>query len=171
LHASAVEAFVKNAGLGFAIPYLHNGQVHDYVPDFIIRVQSQAVSHLILEIKGHDLLEEVKRAAAERWITAVNAGGKQQLVVRDSKKTGPGHRYFIPVGSIAEIIANLDGPFDGVTLGDSKFYLDGIHETSAFEPRDFPRFWEGEIGCLVLFRARGTSARRLEAKKGRSSVF
>jgi type III restriction enzyme len=31
-----VEAFVKNAGLGFAIPYLHNGQVHDYIPDFIV---------------------------------------------------------------------------------------------------------------------------------------
>ena len=25
-----VDAFVKNAGLGFAIPYLHNGQMHDY---------------------------------------------------------------------------------------------------------------------------------------------
>ncbi|HEX8999549.1 MAG TPA: type III restriction endonuclease subunit R, partial [Blastocatellia bacterium] len=33
-----VAAFVKNAGLGFAIPYLHNGQVHEYLPDFIIRL-------------------------------------------------------------------------------------------------------------------------------------
>ncbi len=32
-----VEAFAKNAGLGFAVPYIHNGQGHDYVPDFIIR--------------------------------------------------------------------------------------------------------------------------------------
>jgi len=31
----AVEAFVKNAGLGFAIPYLYNGQPHDYVPIFL----------------------------------------------------------------------------------------------------------------------------------------
>src|ERR1019366_6790391 len=29
----AVHSFVKNAGLGFAIPYLHNGQMHDYMPD------------------------------------------------------------------------------------------------------------------------------------------
>ena len=29
----AVEAFVKNAGLGFAIPYIHDGEPHDYVPD------------------------------------------------------------------------------------------------------------------------------------------
>src|SRR5271157_3029774 len=31
----AVDAFVKNSGLGFAVPYLYNGQMHDYVPDFI----------------------------------------------------------------------------------------------------------------------------------------
>ena len=37
----AVEAFVKNAGLGFAIPYLHNGQPHDYVPDFIVRLKGE----------------------------------------------------------------------------------------------------------------------------------
>ena len=61
----AVEAFVKNAGLGFAIPYLHNGQMHDYVPDFIIRLRTDPPVHLILETKGFDPLEEVKRAAAE----------------------------------------------------------------------------------------------------------
>jgi type III restriction enzyme len=37
---SAVDAFVKNAGLGFALPYLYNGQGHDYVPDFIIRMKT-----------------------------------------------------------------------------------------------------------------------------------
>ncbi len=38
----AVDAFVKNAGLGFAIPYLHNGQMHDYMPDFIVRFKDQS---------------------------------------------------------------------------------------------------------------------------------
>jgi type III restriction enzyme len=70
-----VDAFVKNAGLGFAIPYLHNGQMHDYVPDFIIRLKADPPTHLILETKGFDPLEEVKRAAAERWVNAVNADG------------------------------------------------------------------------------------------------
>lgn len=70
-----VEAFVKNSGLGFAIPYLHNGQMHDYVPDFIIRLKSKRPYHFILEIKGYDPTEEVKRAAAERWVAAVNADG------------------------------------------------------------------------------------------------
>src|SRR5262249_23735995 len=71
----AVAAFVKNAGLGFAIPYHHNGQDHDYSPDFLIRLKCEGVSHVILEIKGYDELEEVKRAAAERWVAAVNAEG------------------------------------------------------------------------------------------------
>lgn len=71
-----VEAFVKNAGLGFAIPYLHNGQPHDYVPDFILRLAGSPAVHLILETKGFDELAEVKAAAAERWVAAVNADGQ-----------------------------------------------------------------------------------------------
>jgi type III restriction enzyme len=70
-----VDAFAKNAGLGFAIPYLHNGQMHEYVPDFLIRLTSDSSRYLILETKGFDALEEVKRAAAERWVGAVNADG------------------------------------------------------------------------------------------------
>ena len=70
-----VTAFVKNAGLGFAVPYLHNGQPHDYLPDFIIRLKVEPVCHLILETKGYDPLQEVKCAAAERWVAAVNADG------------------------------------------------------------------------------------------------
>jgi type III restriction enzyme len=70
-----VEAFVKNAGLGFAIPYLHNGQMHDYVPDFIVKLKGEPAIHVILETKGYDPLEDVKRAAAERWVAAVNVDG------------------------------------------------------------------------------------------------
>ena len=70
-----VYSFVKNAGLGFAIPYIHNGQMHDYVPDFIIRLGQGEERHIILETKGYDPLEEVKQAAAERWVRAVNEDG------------------------------------------------------------------------------------------------
>jgi type III restriction enzyme len=70
-----VAAFVKNAGLGFAIPYLHNGQPHDYVPDFLIRLKHTSPFHLILETKGYDPLSEVKTQAAQRWVHAVNADG------------------------------------------------------------------------------------------------
>ena len=70
-----VDAFVKNAGLGFAIPYLYNGQPHDYMPDFIVRLKTEPPIHLILETKGYDPLAEVKKGAAERWVNAVNADG------------------------------------------------------------------------------------------------
>ena len=70
-----VDAFVKNAGLGFAIPYLHNGQPHDYMPDFIVRLKTEPPTHLILETKGYDPLAETKAGAAERWVNAVNADG------------------------------------------------------------------------------------------------
>jgi type III restriction enzyme len=68
-----VQAFVKNQALGFAIPYLHEGGMHNYVPDFIVRLENGV--HLVLETKGHDPLEDVKRQAAERWVRAVNAEG------------------------------------------------------------------------------------------------
>ena len=66
---------MKNAGLGFAIPYLHNGQPHDYIPDFLIRLKSPTGTHLILETKGFDPLTEIKVQAAKRWVDAVNADG------------------------------------------------------------------------------------------------
>lgn len=71
----AVAAFAKNAGLGFAIPYVHNGQGHDYEPDFIIRLNTANPCHLILEVKGFDPKEEHKKDAAVRWVNAVNAAG------------------------------------------------------------------------------------------------
>jgi type III restriction enzyme len=91
-----VAAFVKNAGLGFAIPYLHNGQMHDYLPDFIIRLKADLPCHLILETKGYDPLEEVKKAAAERWVAAVNADGRY------------GPWLFEMVNRVAEIPAKIE---------------------------------------------------------------
>jgi type III restriction enzyme len=73
---AAVDSFVKNAGLGFAIPYFHNGQPHDYLPDFIVRLKTEPPLHLILETKGFDPLKDVKATAAARWIAAVNADGR-----------------------------------------------------------------------------------------------
>jgi type III restriction enzyme len=70
---SLTDAFVKNFGLEFAIPYFHNGQPHDYMPDFIVRLKTDPVIHLILETKGYDPLEQVKAEAAHRWVNAVNA--------------------------------------------------------------------------------------------------
>jgi type III restriction enzyme len=71
-----VDRFVKNAGLGFAIPYLWNGQMHDYVPDFILRLKDAPNHYLILETKGYDPEAEIKAQAAQRWVNAVNADGR-----------------------------------------------------------------------------------------------
>jgi type III restriction enzyme len=72
-HHATVDSFVKNAGLRFAIPYLDNGEAHDYEPDFIFRLVSSDTEHLILETKGYDKKAEIKAQAAERWVSAVNA--------------------------------------------------------------------------------------------------
>jgi type III restriction enzyme len=74
----ATAAFVKNAGLGFAIPYMHDSQSHDYIPDFIIRLKTEREipCYLILETKGYDPLKDIKRVAAERWVNAVNTDGR-----------------------------------------------------------------------------------------------
>jgi type III restriction enzyme len=71
----AVQAFVKNTGAGLAIPYLHNGQMHDYIPDFLIRFKEPPETHLIVETKGYDDKEEIKTAAARRWVDALNVDG------------------------------------------------------------------------------------------------
>jgi type III restriction enzyme len=72
----AVRRVRQERGLGFAIPYMHNGQPHDYVPDFIVRIRWDSPLHLIVETKGFDELAEVQAAAAERWVAAVNADGR-----------------------------------------------------------------------------------------------
>jgi type III restriction enzyme len=74
----SVLAFVKNEQLGFTIPYLHNGEPHDYIPDYLVHVKQAGAEqplNLIFEVKGFDPLKEIKKQAAERWVSAVNAEG------------------------------------------------------------------------------------------------
>ena len=72
----AVHSFVKNSGLGFAIPYLHSGTAHDYLPDFIARLVSHDKRYMIFETKGQDDRLAEKRTAALRWVDAVNRDGR-----------------------------------------------------------------------------------------------
>jgi uncharacterized protein len=51
-HHPAVRSFVKNFGLNFTIPYLHNGKPSDYLPDFVVRLEAEDVLYSIVEIKG-----------------------------------------------------------------------------------------------------------------------
>lgn len=101
-----VRTFVKNAGLGFGIPYLHNGQVHEYVPDFLIQLVDSPGVTLILETKGYDLLAETKQGAAKRWVDAVNAESR----MNPERKRGEWHYAMVrKVGDIPSVLmdANL----------------------------------------------------------------
>jgi type III restriction enzyme len=94
---------VKNAGLGFGIPYLHNGQVHEYVPDFLIQLEDRPSMTMILETKGFDPLAEIKQSAAQRWVCAVNA---------ESRMNPASHRgewQYVMVRRIGDISSALAG--------------------------------------------------------------
>ena len=71
----AVGAYIKNDGLNFTVPYLHNGKPSEYLPDYVVRLNDAADHFLIAEMKGADWegLTEVKAQAAHRWCAAVNA--------------------------------------------------------------------------------------------------
>ncbi len=71
----AVRSFVKNHGLQFAIPYLHNGKDREYLPDYVARLETSDERYLIAEIKGADWdgTAEIKAQAAIRWCAAINA--------------------------------------------------------------------------------------------------
>jgi type III restriction enzyme len=73
-----VEAYVKNEGLGFTIPYTHEGDQRNYLPDFIARVDdghgSDDLLNLIVEVSGQKLENKAAKVATARelWVPAVN---------------------------------------------------------------------------------------------------
>jgi type III restriction enzyme len=85
--ASALEemdeviAYVKNDHLGFAIPYTSAGEEHNYVPDFIVRVDDgrggQDPLSLILEVTGERRPDKAVKVDTARtlWVPAVNNYG------------------------------------------------------------------------------------------------
>ncbi len=69
-----VVSWVKNDHIGFVIRYLYNGILHDYYPDFLIRLKNNVT--LVLEIKGiDDNQNKEKRRYLEEWIDVVNEDG------------------------------------------------------------------------------------------------
>lgn len=72
----AVECYVKNQFLGFAIPYTKDGKDKQYFTDFIARVRGKdgVVRNLMIEISGMSKDKAEKKWFVEnRWIPAVNA--------------------------------------------------------------------------------------------------
>lgn len=78
-----VEFFAPNSRkIGMTIPYRFDDAPHRYEPDFVVRLSGGTT--LVLEVKGAAGLVhgddenrvEAKRAAAEKWVTAVNNAGR-----------------------------------------------------------------------------------------------
>lgn len=75
-----VISYVKNAFLGFAIPYVSEGKERQYFPDFIARIQTPGgpVINLIIEITGMNRDKAAKKQYVEdRWLPAANAVREQ----------------------------------------------------------------------------------------------
>jgi type III restriction enzyme len=71
----AVESYVKNAFLGFTIPYVEAGKERQYVPDYLLRLRTPDDNEaaVILEITGFSKDKQLKRwYVTERWLPAVN---------------------------------------------------------------------------------------------------
>ena len=69
-----MSSWVKNDHIGFEIPYVYQGIVHKYRPDFIIRLNNG--TYLIIEVKGQDTQQDkTKREFLDEWVKAVNEYG------------------------------------------------------------------------------------------------
>ncbi len=74
-----VKAFVKNDRLGFYISYIHQGKRRQYIPDFIVKLETSDKTEkmLIVEIKGRERKkDQAKFSEAKKWVDAVNNWGK-----------------------------------------------------------------------------------------------
>jgi type III restriction enzyme len=78
-----IRSYVKNERLGFAIPYVHEGRTHEYVPDFLARLVTEprdVERTLIIEVSGTRKAPGPTAAKADtarhQWCQAVNNWGE-----------------------------------------------------------------------------------------------
>lgn len=98
---SEVESYVKNAFLGFSIPYTADGRERQYFPDYIARIKTQDDNrfNLLIEITGFSKDKTFKRwYVKERWLPAVNA---------TRRKLGQDPWYFIEITDIECVESEL----------------------------------------------------------------
>lgn len=90
-----VVAYVKNDRLDFTILYEWEHEVHSYYPDFIVRLglKDDSEANVIIEVKGfEDEQDRAKKAAAQRWVAAVNHhGGFGRWTLKECKS-----QYVLP---------------------------------------------------------------------------
>ena len=77
-----VISYVKNQGLGFEVPYVHQGKKRTYFPDFVVLVDDsrgpEDPLHLVVEIKGqpNDESAAKKETMENHWVPGVNHLGE-----------------------------------------------------------------------------------------------
>lgn len=97
---SRVKSYVKNERLGFTIPYVYEGQSHEYVPDFLVRLRTDPKDvdrTLIVEVSGSLKSPGPTKAKADtarnQWCPAVNNWGEfgrwGYVEVRDPANAAP----------------------------------------------------------------------------------
>jgi type III restriction enzyme len=73
-----VQAYVKNHGLGFEVPYRYGSETRKYLPDFIVRIDDghgpDDLLNLVVEIKGYRREDAVEKKATmdTYWVPGVN---------------------------------------------------------------------------------------------------
>ena len=70
-------AYVKNQGLGFEVPYRYGSENRRYLPDFIVRLDTddqQPPMYIIVEIKGYrrENAKDKKLTVEEYWVPSIN---------------------------------------------------------------------------------------------------
>ena len=66
----------KKRNLGFSIPYEHQGTAHQYLPDFIAKIEmpNKSVLNLLIEVTGKKDDKKTMKVKTSRdfWVPAVN---------------------------------------------------------------------------------------------------
>lgn len=110
---SPVAAYVKNDRLGFAIPYVHKGITHSYLPDFLIRLRRLPGEvfdrTLIVEVTGGRKQTQSPgptttkaETARNQWCPAVNNHG------------GFGRWGYVEITSMLDVRERLAEAFDAL---------------------------------------------------------
>ena len=71
-----VLAYVKNQSMGFSVPYRMGGTMHQYIPDFVLKIDDggEEPVHLVAEVEGM-VGEDAKvkaRTMRASWVPGVN---------------------------------------------------------------------------------------------------
>jgi type III restriction enzyme len=110
----SVAAYVKNDHLGFTVPYVHGGNSHQYIPDFLVRLvqkDDDEIRTLIVEVSGGRKSLAFSKTKAEtardQWCQSVNNQG------------GFGRWGYIEITDMTRARSTLDNAIDDL-------YADGF---------------------------------------------